>query len=485
MLSAQNLSKRYDGNRKVEAVSAIDLEINDGEFIAIVGRSGSGKSTLLAMLGGLSRPSQGNVHFSRIANDANSALIDQWKLGKDAQSDFRNRNIGFVFQFASLLPSLRALDNVALPAMISGVLSEKQAYARARALLEQVGLGLRYDFYPNEMSGGEQRRVAIARALINEPDVLMADEPTADLDEQTEAEILKILIEIQRSRKLSLLIVTHNMEVAARADRILQMREGKIVSSTVPKALTPVAKSSDPSAVNLAENCVGESQIVEGKFDQPAAKIEAQAVTLGEGVERFIGRLVLLTLPVIAIICFVNFAVAEFERHLLNEQTDARQALEDMAMTGLRAEVKDVTLGAGRSYDVSIYLRNTLGTKPIYVLTPTLRGFVQVGSTWQEVPLKPANTSSQRVLKITGEQVYHYNFEPDVSDFTQLLPYYMHIRLTNEMLVSGSSQPKSDLIERSDSYYIYLKPHDVSDDAILKKMKFQGKPPVWIPMPPH
>ena len=110
---------------------------------------------------------------------------------------------------------------------------------------------------------------------------------------------------------------------------------------------------------------------------------------------------------------------------------------------------------------------------------------MQVGSTWQEVPLKAASTSPQRVLKITGEQIYHYEFEPDVANFTQLLPYYMHVRLTNEMLISGSSQPKTDLFERSDSYYIYLKPHDASDDAILKKMTFQGKPPVWIPMPPH
>jgi putative ABC transport system ATP-binding protein/macrolide transport system ATP-binding/permease protein/lipoprotein-releasing system ATP-binding protein len=154
-------------------------------------------------------------------------------------------------------------------------------------------------------------------------------------------------------------------------------------------------------------------------------------------------------------------------------------------MTGLRAEIKDVTFGPGKSYDVSVYLQNTNATQPIYVLSPTVRGFVQVGTSWQEVSLKPVSASPQKVLKITGEQIYHYTFESNITDYAQLFPYYMHVRFTNDMLVSSSSQPKSDLVERSDSYYVYLKPHEASDDAIMKKMHFPGKPPVWIPMPPH
>ena len=279
MLTAQKLTKRYLGKRQVEAVNGIDLEITDGEFVAIVGRSGSGKSTLLAMLGGLSSPSEGNVHFGD---------IDHWQLGADAQSDFRNRKIGFVFQFASLLPSLRALDNVALPAMISGVLSEKQAYARARALLEQVGLGRRYDFYPSEMSGGEQRRVAIARALVNSPDVLMADEPTADLDEQTEAEILNILIEIQRVCKLTLVVVTHNMEVAARADRILQMSGGEIVSDSVPAKLSQLSGCTSTNRQASAEEKDSVRRIFTPSSSNEDPQADPQAVTLGEGFERFI-----------------------------------------------------------------------------------------------------------------------------------------------------------------------------------------------------
>jgi len=466
MLTAQTLTKRYAGRRTVDAVAGVDLQVKDGEFLAIVGRSGSGKSTLLGMLGGLCHPTQGHVLFGE---------TDQWQLRANAQSDFRNTNVGFVFQFASLLSSLRALDNVALPAMIAGVLTEKQAYTRARQLLEQVGLGTRYDFYPSELSGGEQRRVAIARALINSPKVLLADEPTADLDEQTEAEILNVLIEIQRRSKLTLVIVTHNMEIAARADRILQMRSGQIVSERVTDLGVPHPEVA-PAEVGYAD--VAHADLL-------STPVDSQPITLGEGFERFVGRLVLLTVPLIAILWCINFAVAYFENQVIEEQTSARQSLEDLAMTGLRAEVKDVTFGPGRSYDVSLYLRNTLPTQPIYVLSPTVRGFVQVGNSWQEVSLKPVSASTQKVLKVTGEQIYHYTFETNIDDYSQLLPYYMHVRFTNEMLISANSQPKGDLVERSDSYYVYLKPHDAADDVIMKKMKFPGKPPVWIPMPPH
>jgi ABC-type lipoprotein export system ATPase subunit len=139
MLVAESLKKTYKSDRSVDAVCGVDLSVKEGEFVAIVGRSGSGKSSLLAMIGGLSRPTSGKVHV--------------------------DGSIGFVFQFPSLLPSLRVLDNVALPALISRKIPEREAYQRARTLLEEVGLGTKYDFYPNELSGGEQRRVAIARAL--------------------------------------------------------------------------------------------------------------------------------------------------------------------------------------------------------------------------------------------------------------------------------------------------------------------------------
>ncbi len=485
MLIAESLTKRFPGPRTVDAVDSIDFSIERGQFIAIVGRSGSGKSTLLAMLGGLTRPTSGSISIDR---------INQWNLKNDAHSDFRNQKIGFVFQFASLLPSLRALDNVALPGLISGGLTDKEAYSRARALLEQVGLGERHDFYPNQLSGGEQRRVAIARALINSPEVLLADEPTADLDEETEAEILNLLIAIRRANDLTLVVVTHNMDIAGHADRVIQMRAGQIVSNELRlddsgtgrggACLLPRQLTGRESAMRDAT--AEQVERIQRIFDQQTAPLpKTDGVTLGAGIERFIGQLIMLTVPLIAAFWLINFVIAQVENHFIAEQTTAQQAIEELAMVGLRAEVKGVTMGPENSYDVAIYLRNTTGTTPIYVLAPSVRAFVQVGSSWQEVSMVPADSAAQKVMKVTEEQVNHYILKPNIEDYAQLLPYYMHVRLSNEMLVSSSSQPKTDLIERTDNYYVYLKPHDVSDESILKKLKFPGKPPVWIPMPPH
>ena len=180
---------RADGLRKsyatgVVAVSHAELKVEDGEFISIVGRSGSGKSTLLAMIGALMRPTEGQV---LLGNDA------IWTLQETELADLRCREFGFVFQFPSLLPNLQVIDNVALPALLGRTLNASDAYSRANTLLERTGLRDRIDAYPAELSGGEQRRVAIARALINRPRLLLADEPTGDLDEDTENDIIAVL----------------------------------------------------------------------------------------------------------------------------------------------------------------------------------------------------------------------------------------------------------------------------------------------------
>lgn len=458
MLSVRNIGKQYVGERKVDAVKELSFDLDEGKFLSIVGRSGSGKSTLLAAIGGISRPSSGEI----LVNG-----INQWSLQDDAHADFRNRAIGYVFQFASLLPTLRAIDNVALPALVGGTLSDKEAYARAHMLLNQVGLGERFDFFPGQLSGGEQRRVAIARALINAPSLLLADEPTADLDEQTEEEILNLIIDIQRAYNLTLVVVTHNPAIAKRADRLLEMRDGQAVSD--------IAQQSN------------DAEMVETRklFDVDADAAKLEHVSLGEGIERLLGKLFVFVLPMVLLFWAINYGVAFYEHKVLAAKEEERSAVEELAMRDLRADVKDVTFGPGKSFIVSIYLRNMTDDKPIYVMSPTVRGFIQMGSSWQEVPMKPVAASKTKVEKITGEKIYQYSMEPETSGFAELLPYYMHIRMSNDILVSPSSQPKTDLIERSDNYYVYLKPHDADDAQILKKMKFPGKPPVWIPMPPH
>jgi ABC-type lipoprotein export system ATPase subunit len=221
MLSCRGLGKSYATERgNVIAVAGLDLEVETGRFAAIVGRSGSGKSSLMAMIGGLSRPSHGTVMVDG---------IDIWALSDDALAAFRNGRIGFVFQFASLLPTLRLIDNVALPAMLGGPPAAEAVYAKAGSLLARMGLRDYLDAYPSEVSAGEQRRAAIARALINDPTLVLADEPTSDLDEQTEIEIMDELMAVNREFGTTLLLVTHNLALAEQAEQIVHISNGAVV----------------------------------------------------------------------------------------------------------------------------------------------------------------------------------------------------------------------------------------------------------------
>jgi ABC-type lipoprotein export system ATPase subunit len=222
MLSCGNVGKTYSTERgDVEAVKCIDLDVPRGQFVAVVGRSGSGKSSLMAIIGGLSRPTRGAVLV---------ADTDIWALTDDRLAQFRNREIGFVFQFASLLPALRIIDNVALPALLGRPKETKAAYRTAAGLLAQLGLARHIDAYPAEISAGEQRRAVIARALINAPSLLLADEPTSDLDELTEIEIMDQFRELNRDRGMTLIMVTHNLRLAEQADRVLHIASGSLVS---------------------------------------------------------------------------------------------------------------------------------------------------------------------------------------------------------------------------------------------------------------
>lgn len=222
MLSCLGLRKDYVTERgAVAAVAGIDLQVAAGRFAAIIGRSGSGKSSLMAMIGGLSRPSAGRV----VVNGT-----DIWDLTENELAAFRNRRIGYVFQFASLLPTLRLIDNVALPAMLNRGGDAGDTYARASALLGQMGLGDHLDAYPSEVSAGEQRRAVIARALINDPAMILADEPTSDLDEQTEIEIMDELLAVNRERGTTLILVTHNLALAEQAEQIVHIAGGEIVA---------------------------------------------------------------------------------------------------------------------------------------------------------------------------------------------------------------------------------------------------------------
>jgi ABC-type lipoprotein export system ATPase subunit len=221
LLSARALTKSYVmGRRTLEVLRSVNLDVPRGEFLALRGASGAGKSTLLHLLGGLDSPNAGEIHFG----GQNIAAYSERQL-----TDFRNRRVGFVFQAYHLLPELDALENVCLPARVARV-SAPQAVARGRELLTRVGLGDRLEHKPFELSGGEQQRVAIARALINEPELVLADEPTGNLDSHTGGEIIELLKSLRAEKKMTLVIATHDEKVAAHAERTVQLADGQIQS---------------------------------------------------------------------------------------------------------------------------------------------------------------------------------------------------------------------------------------------------------------
>jgi putative ABC transport system ATP-binding protein len=206
------------GGNEVTALAGVSLEIARGEFVAVMGPSGSGKSTLLHLVGGLDRPSAGDVVVE-------GRIISQ--MDDDAVTLFRRNNIGFIFQFFNLLPTLTGIENVALPLVLDGR-SEREANMRAEALLARVGLAARRDHLPEQLSGGEIQRLAIARALVFDPPILLADEPTGNLDSKTGAAVLETIRAINREGGCTVVMVTHDREAAARADRVIHLRDGRL-----------------------------------------------------------------------------------------------------------------------------------------------------------------------------------------------------------------------------------------------------------------
>ena len=222
MVRLIGVSKQFDGKRRVTALEGIDLWVDRGEMLAIVGPSGSGKSTLLNLIGGLDTPTSGEIE------------LDGARLGglsDDQLTRVRRDKIGFIFQFFNLLPTLTCLENVALPLHLRGW-ARKKAEGQARELLDLVGLGHRLEHLPEELSGGERQRTAIARALSIYPPLLLADEPTGNLDTHTGAEILTLLEDLHSRLGATLLIVTHDLEVARSCARAIALRDGRVVEDT-------------------------------------------------------------------------------------------------------------------------------------------------------------------------------------------------------------------------------------------------------------
>jgi lipoprotein-releasing system ATP-binding protein len=220
MITISDLYKAFKiGERDINVLKGINLEIRRGELVAIMGASGAGKSTLLHIIGMLDRPTRGTISFEE---------QDLFQLSEAAQAEFRNKRIGFVFQFHHLLPEFTALENACMPALIQRR-PQREVEADAISLLNEVGLGDRLHHKPGELSGGEQQRVAVARALMQRPDLVLADEPTGNLDTHTGEALFGLMRDLNKSRGTTFVIVTHNDKLSAQSDRIVYMQDGQIV----------------------------------------------------------------------------------------------------------------------------------------------------------------------------------------------------------------------------------------------------------------
>jgi putative ABC transport system ATP-binding protein/lipoprotein-releasing system ATP-binding protein len=224
LLEARDISKVFTvGEATIAAVQGASLRIEKGEFLSIVGHSGSGKTTLLSILGGILRPTSGQVLFQG---------QDIYRMDDDGLSEYRARHVGYVFQFASLLPVLTARENLLLPTVFLRGRANAREAEKALRYLEMVGLAEKADAYPYQLSGGQQRRVAIARALMNDPEIILADEPTGDLDEETEQEVMEFFKKVNREMGITFVLVTHSLELASAAHRRFRMTHGRLHEET-------------------------------------------------------------------------------------------------------------------------------------------------------------------------------------------------------------------------------------------------------------
>lgn len=485
LVEARNASLAYATRRgPITAVDAVSLQIAPGECVAICGRSGSGKSTLLALLGGLCAPTSGEVCFSG----------RPWTAlrGHETQA-IRAEQIGFMPQESVLLPGLRALDNVMLPQLIAGR-SRAAACERAESLLTRVGLLERWDAYPAELSGGQQRRVALARALATEPRLLLADEPTNDLDALAEQEIVRILADLKATGATAIVVVTHDPAVAAIADRRLWMECGRLVVTADPLMVErPVVERlavERPAVERPTHRMHAPADTAATAFELPPATLipELPTAERTDWWRTAIPFAVGLGVAAVALGGIDRF-VARRQQQVVETIREQRRLAEEMALQDLRADVDDVTAAGGGAFTATLFLENFRPDRKLYVLGPATGVAVQRDGRWESLPTTAGPAAAPHEIREVGADrlLMPVAFRLPDGPFDELLRGYVHVRLSATMVVSDRGDGAGDLFERSDAYFIYLRDPRLTEDDIRTVNGWASKAPVplWIAMPAH
>lgn len=481
VLEARGASLSYPTRRgPILAVDRADLRVGAGEFIAIIGSSGSGKSTLLALLAGLCRPSAGETLFNG----------RPWSY-RPGPGGGRAGSVGLVPQDGGLLPGLRVVDNVLLPAVLAGK-SQQEARSRAMGLLERFGLDSRWDAYPAELSGGQRRRVAIARALVAEPAVILADEPTGDLDELAAARIAQILGEIRSARKTAVVVVTHDPVVARMADRVVRVRGGQCLPVEVPPA-DPLS-ASVTGQVDLGLSPAGEEDrtvggITAGGIFEPAPAGLTPAEP-GSGMRGILlGWLVFLAgvALALAVVAVLDRTIAGGQRAVVREAKAQRKLAEEMALQDLRADVEDVTMTPDARVSVIVFLQNYRPDRPLHLLGPSLEAGVQRNGRWEAIPLQVQGEPVGIRTIAADKATVTARFDIPAGRNDELLPGYLHLRIGAAMVVSDQPGGGGDLFDRQDAYYLYLRDPRRTEEEVRRANGWGEKSavPLWISMPSH
>lgn len=477
ILEARGASLSYPTRRgPILAVDKADLRIGAGEFVAILGASGSGKSTLLALMGGLCRPDSGETLINgRDWRNLTAAEINAARAGQ----------VALLPQDGGLLPGLRALDNVLLSAVLAGAFP-KEARLRAMALLEQVGLAARWDAYPAELSGGQRRRVALARALAGEPKVILADEPTGDLDGPAAGEITAILAGIRARGRTSVLVVTHDPTVSDMADRVILVRGGRCTPAEKHEAV-PFAGAGFEGRPTLPQAASSAHRSGAAVFEPaPPGLVPAEP---GSGIrDVLVGWLVFLAgvaATAIAVAILDSF-IAGGQRSVVREARSQRKLAEEMALQDLRADVEDVTVAPDGRVTATIFLQNYRPERPLHVLGPALEVGIQRNGRWEGLPLESGGDSRQIRTIALGKEIIKVRFSIPAGKNDELLPGYMHMRIGAAMVVSDKPGG-GDLFDRQDAYYLYLRDPQRTEDEVRKANGWGAKStvPLWISMPSH